>query len=308
MKQKVTCKPILYVLPSTNTGHYVWSAPCSAAKISFLPQKRKFMQVFPRRRCLVSASIFQSFFPVKNNCCSAIVQLEACNVSHDAQQAVFVDNMAFKESLTLENINLQVFEGEFLLLIGENGSGKTSLLNILAGLDIPDQGYLKWYNKKVKSSDIVSRIGIVFQFPEKAFIGDSVFEELTLGLDHVLPEDIEEVMEACALNGISLTTSPFLLSGGQQKKLALACQLLRHPLILFLDEPLSGVDSFSRKCLIKIFDRLKTKVTIVVVSHEPAELFSRADRVLQLFGGRVKEVPQSVVRRAMEIRNLRHGI
>ncbi|GJD10977.1 Energy-coupling factor transporter ATP-binding protein EcfA2 [Galdieria sulphuraria] len=270
MKQKVTFKPILYVLPSTNTGHYVWSAPCSAAKISFLPQKRKFMQVFPRRRCLVSASIFQSFFPVKNNCCSAIVQLEACNVSHDAQQAVFVDNMAFKESLTLENINLQVFEGEFLLLI-----------------DIPDQGYLKWYNKKVKSSDIVSRIGIVFQFPEKAFIGDSVFEELTLGLDHVLPEDIEEVMEACALNGISLTTSPFLLSGGQQKKLALACQLLRHPLILFLDEPLSGVDSFSRKCLIKIFDR--------------------ADRVLQLFGGRVKEVPQSVVRRAMEIRNLRHG-
>ncbi|GJQ10400.1 hypothetical protein GpartN1_g2191.t1 [Galdieria partita] len=296
-----------YILTFGYTGLCKLNSKYYVAKVSFLSQQPKFTQVTVKRRCLIFASIFQSFFPVNDKSCSKFVQLEACNISHDVQQAVYVDNMAFRETKTLENVNLQIFEGEFLLVIGENGSGKTSLLNILAGLDVPDQGFLKWYNKKMKPSDMVSRIGIVFQFPEKAFIGDSVFEELTLGLDHVLPEDIEEVMEACNLNDISLTTSPFLLSGGQQKKLALACQLLRHPLILFLDEPLSGVDSLSRKCLITIFDKLKGKVTIVMVSHEPAELFLRADRVLQLFGGQLREVPESVVRKAMTLRNLRQN-
>ncbi|KAK4522609.1 hypothetical protein GAYE_PCTG10G0499 [Galdieria yellowstonensis] len=289
----------MFFIVSNIVEHSVPRVGCS----SFL--SRKYIQSPPKKRCPVLASIFQSFFPAESNT-SKVVQLEACNISHDAQQAVFVDNMA-GEARTLENVNLEILEGEFLLLIGENGSGKSSLLNILAGLDVPDQGYLKWYGKKIKSADIVSRIGIVFQFPEKAFVGDSVFEELTLGLEHVLPEDIEEALDVCALNNISLTTSPFLLSGGQQKKLALACQLLRFPLILFLDEPLSGVDHFSRDSLIKVFDKLKRKMTIVVVSHEPAELFSRADRVLQLFGGQVRQVPESVIQKAMEWRRLKQN-
>eukprot|EP00871_Galdieria_phlegrea_P005814 jgi/Galph1/71/GphlegSOOS_G4769.1 len=250
-------------------------------------------------------SFIQSFLPDDS---PSVVQLEACGISHEAQEAVFVDSMISRNTLTLDSVSLKIFEREFLLIIGENGSGKSTLLTILAGLEVPQIGWLKWYGKKIDSKQLVSKIGIVFQFPQKLFVGDSVLEELTLGLKHVLPQDVEEVMTMCGLTGISLTCNPTVLSGGQKKKLAIASQLLRKPLILFLDEPLSGVDSESRKQLISLFDSLRYSLSIVIVSHEPAELLSKADRVLQLSNSRLHKVPNSVIRKALAVRREREQI
>lgn len=132
--------------------------------------------------------------------------------------------------------------------------------------------------------------GLVFQFPERHFCGSTILEELRLGHPRLALEEIQGSLLAVGLEQVDLDTPPQLLSGGQQRRLALAVQLIRRPSVLLLDEPTAGLDWSMRRQIILLLERLKQEWMLLVVSHEPEEMIPIADRVWQIKGGVVEPV------------------
>ena len=118
--------------------------------------------------------------------------------------------------------------------------------------------------------------GLVFQFPERYFLGITVAQELRLGHKKLSHEEQLSALKEVGLNNIELKKSPESLSGGQQRRLAIAVQLLRKPKVLLLDEPTAGLDWSVRNEVIQLLAKLKNNQTILVVTHEP-ELFKNLD-------------------------------
>ena len=143
------------------------------------------------------------------------------------------------ERKIIDNLNLKVHENEIILICGNSGSGKTTLLEIISGLTNPQKGKITWKNKILSSRQRRWFCGVVFQFPERYFIGTTIGEELKIGHKSLREKNIEVVLNKVGLKKINLTQPPEQLSGGQQRRLAVAVQLLRNPSILLLDEPLS---------------------------------------------------------------------
>lgn len=193
---------------------------------------------------------------------------------------------------------------ELVLVIGENGVGKTTLLSILIGFITASSGEFFLKGEKIKQKRLRRKIAMVMQRPADFFYGRSVVEELTLGADGATPDDVRAVLFAVGLRDISLLKKPRQLSGGQQKRLAVAAQLMRRrlsddpPELMLLDEPLAGVDAAGRKGMARLVGALSDQLALVIVSHEPGELLEYADRVVQLAHGRLFEVDQAVLRRA----------
>ncbi|MFM8974974.1 MAG: ATP-binding cassette domain-containing protein, partial [Vulcanococcus sp.] len=115
--------------------------------------------------------------------------------------------------------------------------------------------------------------GLVFQFPERHFLGLSVAQELRLGQRRLGSEAVERVLQRVGLQGVSLRQAPERLSGGQQRRLALAVQLLRDPRVLLLDEPTAGLDWSVRDEILELLVELSRERVVLVVTHEP-ELFT----------------------------------
>ena len=136
----------------------------------------------------------------------------------------------------LRQIDLDVVEGEILSVVGRSGSGKTTLLELIAGLASPDQGQISWQGSPTTARQRRWLSGLVFQFPERHFIGLTVGQELKLGHRRLSSECLQQALAQVGLAGLPLTQAPERLSGGQQRRLALAVQLLREPGILLLDE------------------------------------------------------------------------
>ncbi|XP_058766226.1 ABC transporter I family member 11, chloroplastic-like [Vicia villosa] len=206
----------------------------------------------------------------------------------------------------LNSVSFSLPEKSFGLIFGQSGSGKTTLLQLLAGISKPTSGsiYIQKYGDDGNPSQspeplVPERVGIVFQFPERYFVADTVLEEVTFGwprqkgndqLREKLALGLQRAINWVGLSGISLDKNPHSLSGGYKRRLALAIQLVQVPDLLILDEPLAGLDWKARADVVKLLKHLKKELTVLVVSHDLRDFASLVDQSWRMeMGGNLKQ-------------------
>lgn len=198
----------------------------------------------------------------------------------------------------LKGINLEIAPQQMGLVVGPSGSGKSTLLEILAGLAEKSSGEVLWREQELTPLHLQQLSGLVFQFPERHFCGGTILEELRLGHPELTSDRIEQALTEVGLAHLPLNTSPQSLSGGQQRRLAFAVQLIRQPHLLLLDEPTAGLDWSMRQQLISLLAKLKTHWSLLVVSHDAGELVEIADRCWTLNQGELSAVPPDALKQA----------
>ena len=190
----------------------------------------------------------------------------------------------------LNDISFNLDENEILLICGSSGSGKTTLMEIISGLTIPQKGNITWKNKTISARQRRWITGLVFQFPERYFLGTTIGKELKIGHKNLREKNIDRILEKVGLSGINLTNPPEQLSGGQQRRLAVAVQLMRNPTILLLDEPTAGLDWSMKNDVKNLVLNLKNKNTIIIVTHEPSLFEGIPSKMLILEKGKIKKL------------------
>lgn len=203
----------------------------------------------------------------------------------------------FGRFVALEDINLEVWPGEFICLLGPSGCGKTTLLRILAGLDYPDAGQIWQGGKEITMLSPGQRdFGIVFQ-SYALFPNLTADQNISYGLENTGMSKANRqarVAELLALVGLTGSGSkyPAQLSGGQQQRIALARALALSPSLLLLDEPLSALDAQVRSNLRFEITQLqkRLKVTTVMVTHDQLEALTMADRVVLMEKGNIAQI------------------
>lgn len=204
------------------------------------------------------------------------------------------------EAKAVDDISLRIEDGEFAGIIGHTGSGKTTLIGLIAGLLKPTSGKVlidgedigaKGYDRK----KLRRQIGVVFQYPEHQLFEETVYKDIAFGPGKtgVPAEEIEgrvrHAMELMELDfdGIK-DMSPFELSGGQKRRVAIAGVLAMRPKVLILDEPVAGLDPAGRDHLMKLVGGLNSEgVTIILITHSMDDLAENARRVIALKGAKV---------------------
>jgi energy-coupling factor transport system ATP-binding protein len=199
----------------------------------------------------------------------------------------------------LENLNLEISEGEMVLVIGPTGSGKSSLLRLINGLvphhtggilagDVSVDGHS---TQLVKPGGMAHLIGIVGQNPANAFVADTVEEELAFGMETLnLPQDVmrkrvEEVLDLLSLAPLR-NRNIATLSGGEQQRVAIGSALVAHPKVLVLDEPTSALDPIAAEEVLSILHRLvhDLSLTVVIAEHKLERVIQFADRIVHING------------------------
>ncbi|HKI54794.1 MAG TPA: ABC transporter ATP-binding protein, partial [Anaerolineales bacterium] len=220
---------------------------------------------------------------------------------------VNLQNVTYKYPLTdspaLQNINLQVKEGEFLAVIGPNGAGKSTLCYTLAGF-VPHffKGELtgtvevaSQESSKSNLSEWVLNVGLAFQNPFNQISGAkfTVFEEIAFGLENTgVPRDemkvrVEDAMKLTEISDLA-DRSPYSLSGGQQQRVALTSILVMQPKVLVLDEPTSQMDPIGTREVFGVIRTMAEKgMTVVLVEHKVEWIANYADRVVALHEGQI---------------------
>jgi len=206
--------------------------------------------------------------------------LEVCGVRYQPATAV---------RPVLDGVSLQLAQGQLGLVAGRSGSGKTTLLEVISGLAEPERGQIRWEGEVLSSRQRRWLCGLVFQFPERHFLGLTVGQELRLGQPRQPSERLEQVLSLVGLEGLSPQQPPEQLSGGQQRRLALAVQLLRDPPVLLLDEPTAGLDWAVRADVVDLLAVLARERAVLVVTHEPELFQNLAQRSWQLQRGVLTE-------------------
>lgn len=172
----------------------------------------------------------------------------------------------------LRDVSLRLPVGEPGLVAGRSGSGKTTLLELISGLADPTRGRVLWNGQPLDARQRRWLCGLVFQFPERHFLGLTVAQELKLGQRRFSSERLHQVLTQVGLADVPLQEAPERLSGGQQRRLSLAVQLLRDAKLLLLDEPTAGLDWAVRAEVLQLLAELGRERALLIVSHEP-ELF-----------------------------------
>lgn len=213
-------------------------------------------------------------------------------------------------SRALFDINLEVEEGSYTALIGHTGSGKSTLLQHLNGLLQPTEGKVTIDNIVIQASSkqkeikpVRKKVGVVFQFPESQLFEETVLKDVAFGPQNfgVSQEEALEIarekLELVGLAGKNFEKSPFELSGGQMRRVAIAGILAMEPKVLVLDEPTAGLDPKARIEMMELFSHLHQKgQTVVLVTHNMDDVAEYADKVYLLEKGRVisSGTPQDV--------------
>ncbi|MEX1316103.1 MAG: ABC transporter ATP-binding protein [Synechococcaceae cyanobacterium] len=196
----------------------------------------------------------------------------------------------------LEDVNLQLAAGRLGLVAGPSGGGKTTLLEVISGLAEPERGRIRWNGEVLNGRQRRWLCGLVFQFPERHFLGLTVGQELRLGHRRLQAGQMEQVLERVGLGQLSPQQQPERLSGGQQRRLALAVQLLREAQVLLLDEPTAGLDWAVRGDVVGLLGDLAKERVVLVVTHEP-ELFRALEpQCWRLEQGRLSPMEQGTLR------------
>ena len=218
-------------------------------------------------------------------------------------------------STALLDVSLTIEDGSYTALIGHTGSGKSTILQLLNGLLVPSQGSVRVFDTLITSTSknkdirqIRKQVGLVFQFAENQIFEETVLKDVAFGPQNfgVSEEDAEQIArEKLALVGIDeslFNRSPFELSGGQMRRVAIAGILAMEPAILVLDEPTAGLDPLGRKELMNLFRKLhQSGMTIVLVTHLMDDVAEYANQVYVMEkgrlvkGGRPSDVFQDVV-------------
>ena len=204
-------------------------------------------------------------------------------------------------STALLDVSLMIEDGSYTALIGHTGSGKSTILQLLNGLLVPSQGSVRVFDTLITSTSknkdirqIRKQVGLVFQFAENQIFEETVLKDVAFGPQNfgVSEEDAEKIArEKLALVGIDeslFNRSPFELSGGQMRRVAIAGILAMEPAILVLDEPTAGLDPLGRKELMNLFKKLhQSGMTIVLVTHLMDDVAEYANQVYVMEKGRL---------------------
>ena len=204
-------------------------------------------------------------------------------------------------STALSDVSLTIEDGSYTALIGHTGSGKSTILQLLNGLLVPSQGSVRVFDTLITSTSknkdirqIRKQVGLVFQFAENQIFEETVLKDVAFGPQNfgVSEEDAVKIArEKLALVGIDeslFDCSPFELSGGQMRRVAIAGILAMKPAILVLDEPTAGLDPLGRKELMNLFKKLhQSGMTIVLVTHLMDDVAEYANQVYVMEKGRL---------------------
>ena len=199
------------------------------------------------------------------------------------------------EKTALKNISFDVAEGEVLAIAGHTGSGKSTLIQIVAGLIELTSGTVEIDGLSVADKKIRRLVGIVFQYPEHQLFEETVESDIAFGPKNFglseaeISARVDEAMRQVGLDAGLKKSSPFELSGGQRRRVAIAGILALKPKYLILDEPTAGLDPLAKKNLLnEIFgDVKKSGVTIILVSHNMEDIANFANRVVVLAHGKI---------------------
>lgn len=206
------------------------------------------------------------------------------------------------EKKALDNVNLLIEDGEFLALIGHTGSGKSTLIQHLNGLLEPTSGRIlvddiDITNKEAKLTEIRKKIGLVFQYPEYQLFEETIEKDIAFGPNNLglsseeVSRRVKKSMEMVGLNYETYKdVSPFDLSGGQKRRVAIAGVIAMEPKVLILDEPTAGLDPKGRDDILEQIKLLheKYKMTIVLVSHSMEDVGKLAQRIVVMNKGKVE--------------------
>ncbi|HKL74952.1 MAG TPA: ABC transporter ATP-binding protein [Halanaerobiales bacterium] len=212
------------------------------------------------------------------------------------------NNISFsykKGELLLKDITASFYKGEFVAIIGPNGSGKTTFGKILSGILSVDTGkiYVDSVNiENISLGKIGKKIGYLFQEPERQLFAPTVREEIAFAHSFMgktkefIDNKVSEMIEIFSLQGLE-NASPYKISRGERQRVALAAILTNEPSYLILDEPTTGLDSKRKGKLAEFLYELKKQdLGLAVISHDKDFIVENADRVLKISGGVINEV------------------
>lgn len=204
------------------------------------------------------------------------------------------------ETKALKNIDLSIARGEFVAVVGHTGSGKSTLMQMLNGLNKPTEGAVYFDGKDISDSDypikeLRQKVGLVFQYPEYQLFAETVEKDVCFGPRNMNISKVEaqqrayEAIELVGLPESIYDYSPFELSGGQKRRVAIAGILAMQPEYLVLDEPTAGLDPKSAEELLKMLKSLQEDkgMTVVIVSHSMEEVAEYADRLVVMDQGEI---------------------
>ena len=219
----------------------------------------------------------------------------------------------------VRDMSLDILPGEFLGIIGHTGSGKSTLIQHLNGLLKPTEGHIYlngqdiWADPK-KIRQVRFRVGLVFQYPEYQLFEETVYKDVAFGPKNMGLDDAEiarrvrQSVQAVGLNADVLEKSPFALSGGQKRRVAIAGVMAMEPEVLILDEPTAGLDPRGCEDILSLLRDYHARrgSTVVLVSHSMEEIARNAQRIIVLDKGgvRMQGTPAEVFARAHELESI----
>ena len=236
--------------------------------------------------------------------------------------SIAVDRVSFTyspgtvfETTALRDVSLTIEDGEYVGIMGQTGCGKSTLIQLMVGLMQPSSGQIRIDGKDINGRGYVReelrrKVGIVFQYPEVQLFETTVEKDVAFGLKHSglskteIAESVRWTIETVGLDFEKVReASPFSLSGGEKRRVAIAGILAAKPKILILDEPIAGLDPVGREAFLALTKALNVAgVTIIMVSHNADALAENAERVIVLESGKlIMDSPVKVAFRDVEL-------